>query len=253
MGVQKMSAPAGVSGVVHAGGATYNIASDGTATVDNSLVSTLLNAGWSIFLATVKQAFFKAPIAAELISIKAAATPVNGAATIAAQPDYARKLQVRIVIGTTTTTAITAGTLTLVGVDQDGNAITEVVSLVQNASATVKTQWAYAKLTIATVAGYTASGSGTGNTLGIGVAADLGVVTNLGEVNLTCVKATKIVSTFTGSGSAVTTVSVVPSDDVAATTTVDTVARTIAPTTAPGSTGTTSTDFMFTYNFGQAL
>jgi hypothetical protein len=248
----KMVAPPGVTGQVTGNGTSYTIASDGSVSVDSSMVPALLSAGFQFFRLAVEHMTLRAPAAADLISIKAAATPANGAITIAAQPDYARKLQVRVVIGTSPTTAITAGILTLVGVDQDGNAITEDVSLVTTTSVTLKTKYAYAELTSGTVAGYVASGSGTGNTLGLGVANDLGVTSGAGASSLTCVKAMKAISTFTGSGTAVTTVAVVPTDDVAATCTVDTVARTIAPTTAPGPTATTSTDYTLSYTFGLA-
>lgn len=189
-----------------------------------------------------RQATFEAPLPADLISIKAAATPANGAIVVAAQPPHARKLQVRVVIGTSPTTAITAGTLTLVGTDQDGNAITEVISLITTASVTLKTAHAFASLTSGTVAGYTASGSGTGNTLGIGLSNDFGVSGSSGVTTLTCVKATKTTTTVTGG---VTAWSVVSADDVASTAVVDSVARTIAPTTAPDASGLI--DFQFTY------
>jgi len=149
----------------------------------NSLISTI-NANSGVSQVVTLQA----PIAAELISIKAAATPANGTITIAAQPDYARRLQIRIVIGTTTTTAITAGTLTLVGVNASGQAVSEVISLIQNASATLQSTNTYATLTSGTVAAYAANGSGTGNTLGIGVSAYLGLPLAPGWSNLTVYK-----------------------------------------------------------------
>ena len=64
----------------------------------NALI-TQLNSGSG----SAEFARFSAPIAAELVSIKAAATPANGAITIAAQPDFPRKLQdLHCLIGTTT-------------------------------------------------------------------------------------------------------------------------------------------------------
>ena len=148
----------------------------------------------------------------------------------------------RVVIGTTTTTAITAGTLTLVGVDQDGNSVTEVISLVRTSSATVVSANCYAKLTSATVAAYAASGSGTGNTVGIGLSNDFGLPTaqGLSAVNFAVVKSTKITK--------VLGTSVVAADDAAASGTVDAVARSFAPTTAPGATGLL--DFLILYSFG---
>ena len=173
---------------------------------------------------------FSAPIAAELISIKAAATPANGAITIAAQPDFPRKLQIRIVIGTTTTTAITAGTLTLVGTSPQGQTVTEVISLIQNASATLQTANAYAHLTSGVVAAYAANGSGTGNTLGIGVSAQLGLPLPAGFTNLNVFKE-----------------NVDNADEAVGT--VDYVAGTVSPTTAPNATH--NYDFYYAANSGE--
>lgn len=192
---------------------------------------------------------FLAPLPADLISIVAAVTPSNVALTIATQPPQARKLQIRIIIGTTTTTAITAGNLALVGFDQDGNAITENISLIKNASATVKTAHAYGSLTSATVSGYVASGSGTGNTVGIGPSNDFGIACGQGTVsNFALVKASKNTRTVVGSGSAVTTWTNVVADDVASTATVDAVARTVAPTTAPDANGLIDYEFTVSFN-----
>jgi hypothetical protein len=250
----KMIAPAGTVGIVQGrSGTSYTVGSDRSiSNVNNQDVLALLGAGWSLFGLVTGKVAIRAPRVADLIYVKAAATPANGAITIANQPDQARKLAVRIVIGTPTTTAITAGTLTLVGTDQDGNAITEVISLIATSSKTVNTANAYASLTSGTVAGYAAAGSGTGNTLGLGQAADLGCPTAPGAVDFVLLKATKIVSTFTGSGTAVTTVSILPVDDVASTATVDAAARTVSPTTAPGATATTATDYEFTYAYSAA-
>lgn len=199
---------------------------------------------------TSKQVSFIAPLPADLVSVVNAVTPSNVALTLAAQPSYARKLQYRIVIGTTTTTAITAGTLTVVGVDQDGNALNEVVSLITTSSKTVKSAYAWATVTSATVASYAASGSGTGNTIGIGVSNDFGVPTDITAVSsLACTKASKNTRTVVGSGTAVTTWTNVVTDDVASTATVDAVARTIAPTTAPDANGLI--DFVFTYSYSR--
>jgi hypothetical protein len=91
------------------------------------------------------------------------------------------------------------------------------------------------------VSGYTANGSGTGNTVGIGLSNDFGVPTGPGltAVGLACTKATKITKVLGTSN--------VAADDVASTTTVDATARTIAPTTAPAASGLV--DFEFSYSF----
>lgn len=188
----------------------------------NSLITTLnQNAGVGM------SARFSAPIAAELVSIKAAATPTNGAITVAGQPDFPRKLQIRIVIGTTTTTAITAGTLTIAGTNVQGQTITEVIPLVANASVTLQSANAYTHVTSGTVANYAANGSGTGNTLGIGVSAQLGLPLPPGFTGLNVFKE-----------------NVDNADEAVGT--VDYVAGTVSPTTAPNATH--NFDFYYSAN-----
>lgn len=237
----KMIAPVGTTGIVQGrSGVNYTIASDGTiSNVQQADFSPLLAAGFAIFIVVTDKVNLGSPVPADLTTTVNAVTPSNVALTIAAQPPQARKLQIRIVIGTTTTTAITAGTLTLVGVDQDGNAVSEVISLIQNASATLKSKWAYANLTSATVAGYVASGSGTGNTIGLGPSNDFGIPTAPGAVDFTLLKASKVTKVLGTSN--------VVADDVASTATVDAVARTVAPTTAPAASGLVDYEFTFTY------
>jgi hypothetical protein len=242
-----MFVPASATGIVNGqSGSIYTIGNDGIVPgVLSGDILPLLNAGFRFVSPGVKKLVILAPLPADLTTVVNAVTPTNVALTIAAQPPQARKLQVRVVIGTTTTTAITAGTLTLVGVDQDGIAISEAISLIQNASATLKSTWAYAKLTSATVSNYVASGSGTGNTIGLGPSNDFGVPSAPRSVDLALVKATKIITTVTGG---VTAWARAVTDDVAASATVDTVARTVAPTTAPGVAGINDYEFSYTYN-----
>ena len=194
----------------------------------------------------VSREIILAPLAGDLTTVVNAVTPSNVALTIAAQPPQARKLNVRVVVGTTTTTAITAGNLALVGTDQDGNAVSENISIIQNSSATLKSVNAYAHLTSATVSGYVASGGGTGNTIGLGPSNDFGISCGRGTVsNFALVKATKIVTTVTG---AVTAWARAVSDDVASTAVVDATARTVAPTTAPDAAGINDYEFTVSYN-----
>lgn len=225
-------------------GVIYQVNSLGQVSAQLQDVQGLTELGFSPVLTFVGRATFLAPLPADLVSIVNAVTPTNVALTIAAQPPQARKLQVRVVIGTTTTTAITAGNLALVGVDQDGNAVSENISLIANASTTLKSANCYASLTSPTVSAYAANGSGTGNTVGIGVSNDFGVQTGPGVANLALIKSTKIITTVTGS---VTAWARAVTDDVASTATIDTVARTVAPTTAPGSAGIN--DYEFTYSY----
>jgi hypothetical protein len=179
-------------------------------------------------------------VPADLTTTVNAVTPSNVALTIAAQPPHARKLQIRVVIGTTTTTAITAGNLALIGIDQDGNAVTENISLIETTSTTLKSAHAYATLTSATVSAYAANGSGTGNTIGLGPSNDFGVPTSQGSSGFAIVKSTKITKVLGTSNTA--------ADDVATSATLDTVARTIAPTTAPAANGLVDYEFTYSYN-----
>jgi hypothetical protein len=228
-------APVGINGIVQGrSGAVYTVASDGTiSNVAASDALGLLEAGWRVYTASVRKIFIGSPLPADLISTSAAAIATNRALTIAAQPPQARKLQIRQVI----VTAITAGVLTLIGLDQDGNAITEVVSLIAPATQTLKTANAYANLTSATVSGLVGGGDGT---LGIGLSNDFGVPTGKVPVNFALLKSTKITKVLGTSN--------VAADDVASTATIDTVARTIAPTTVPAANGLV--DYEFTYAFG---
>ncbi len=157
--------------------------------------------------------------AAELISVVAAVLPSNAALTIALQPDVARKLQVRIVTGST------AGTLTLVGVDQNGNAATQAIDISSSGGTrTVITDKAYATLTSATISG----GSGFAGTVGIGVGAALGIPTN---------------KTPAATAFSVYKAQVNGADETVGT--VDATAMTIIPTTAPDA----AHSYAFWYNF----
>lgn len=229
-------APAGTTGIVQGrSGSNYTIGADGTITgVAGADVLPLLQAGWRTFLNSVANVSINSPLPADLVSISAAAVATNRALTIAAQPPHARKLQIRQVI----VTAITAGVLTIVGTNQDGVATTEVVSLITNATQTLKSANAYASITSATVSGLVGGGDGT---LGLGLSNDFGLPTAPGVVDLALIKATKITKVLGTSN--------VAADDVTATATVDTVARTVAPTTVPAANGLV--DYEFTYSFGQ--
>jgi len=188
----------------------------------------------------MQKVYIHGAVAADVITVYAATTPANHALTVVAQPPHARKLAFGIVVGTSTTTAITAGSIAISGLDQDGFQCDEVVSLIANASdATRKSAHAYAHVTSMTLSGYVASGSGTGNTVSVGVAPDFGLPSCTNSRDLKVTKVTKIVM-----GTAAGTV--VASDDAVAAT-VDATARTYAPTTAPDAIG--FTDFEITYAF----
>jgi hypothetical protein len=154
--------------------------------------------------------------AADLVSVVNAVLPSNVALTLALQPDVARKLQVNIVTGST------AGSLVLVGVDQNGNAATQTFNIAT--AGTVITDKAYATVTSATISG----GSGFAGTVGIGLGAALGIPTNKTPA-ATAFNVYK--AQVNGLNEAVGTQ--------------DTTATTIIPTTAPDA----SHSFAFWYNF----
>ena len=145
------------------------------------------------------------------------------------------------------TTAVTAGTCTLVGFDQDNNPVTEVIALACTVSTVFKSKWAYSSITSATVAAYAASGSGTGNKIAVGQSNDFGVSTGAVVSNFALVKATKVITTVTGG---VTAWARAVTDDNAGGATVDAVARTVAPTTAPGVAGINDYEFTVSYTLG---
>lgn len=150
------------------------------------------------------------PDAADLVSVVNASDIANGAEVIALQPDYPRKLQVRVV---NTNSTITAGIATLVGVGIDGAAVTETVALT-GVTKTVMTTNVYASLTSATLSAV--ANAGAGDTFGIGMG-DIGLPIPTGAVN---VAVTRVV---------VDSASEAPG-------TVDTTARSLVLTTAPNAT-----------------
>lgn len=168
---------------------------------------------------------YEAPIAADLTTIVATLDPVvNGALTIAAQPDVPRKLQVRIVDGDS---SITAGTLTLVGVGARGQALNQVINLA-GGTRTVTTDDAYATLTSATVASL--AGAVSGDTIGIGPSNALGLPGS---------------RTPTAGTYAVYKANVGNANETVGT--VDATAGTIVPTTAPN--GSRTYDFWYNTTF----
>ncbi len=165
---------------------------------------------------------YTAPIAAEVISIVADVSMANGAQTIAAQPDYPRKLQVAI---TDANSSVSAGIVTIVGVDASGNAVSEAVALT-GGTATKKTANAFAHVTSATISAL--AGAAAADHISIGVAADLGL---------------PAMGNPAPSGFAVFKANVNQADEAVGT--VDATAGTIAPTSAPNA--SRSYDFWYTF------
>ena len=165
-------------------------------------------------------ATFLGPAVADLVSVVAAVLPSNVALTIIANSiDYARKLQVRIVTGST------AGTLTLVGVGVDGEAVTQAIDIsTTGGTRTVVTTNAYRSLTSATITG----GSGFAGTVGIGLGLGLALPSAQASVSSFSVFGENCDKVNTAVG------------------TVDTVARTVEPTTAANGTHNYTWQYKFT-------
>lgn len=168
-----------------------------------------------------RAATFTNPIAAELISIVADLSVANGAQTIAAQPDYPRKLQLRI---TDANSSITAGIITLVGTGPSGESLTEAITLTGGTATKIST-WAYAHLTSATVSAL--AGQAAADHISMGVGAALGLP---GAIS-------------TGGTFAVYKANLANADQAVGT--VDAAAGTISPTTAAD--GTKTYQFWYTY------
>jgi len=160
------------------------------------------------------------PDAADLVSVVNDVLLADGVLAIALQPDYPRKLQVRI---TDADSSISAGTVTLVGREVDGTAITQVINLA-GGTRTVVTTKAFATLTSATVAAL--AGHGVGDNIGIGMGLSLGCPAPAGCGSFQVIKA--CVDTANE-----------------AVGTVDATARTIEPTTAANATH--DYDFFYSY------
>jgi hypothetical protein len=160
------------------------------------------------------------PLAAELISIVADVALSNVALTIASQPNVPCKLQVRI---TDADSSVSAGTCTIVGTNAAGEAVTQVIPIT-GGTRTVITDDAYARvtsITVAALAGHTGA-----DKIGVGVGVALGLPIPAGATGVGVYKAT-----------------VDYADEAVGT--VDTTARTIAPTTAAN--GTHDYEFWYKY------
>jgi hypothetical protein len=244
-----MPAPAPYATFGAYSGNAYTADSEGRCTVSaiGKDISEAVAVGWRHLMPITAKVFINSALPADLVSVVSAAAVANGAATIAAQPVHARKLQYRFAY---TSGAVTA-TYTTVGFDQDGNAITEVGSVAAlAASKTIVSAYAWSQITSITLSGV----SGTFScTFGVGVSNDFGVPTASGSglttpsgfaaLDLALLKSTKITKVLGASNTA--------ADDAAGSATVDTSARTVAPTTAPAANGLV--DFEFTYSYKLAV
>jgi|SRR5579859_3350101 len=158
-----LRAPLGSAGSVQGpNGILYTIGADGAVAVDTTLAAQLLRAGWSYFFGDTGTVYFAAPIASELVTIVAATIPVSGTPyTIAAQPAFARKLNVRGVYSG----AVAGLVVNIVGTDGRGNAVSETVNVAAASSTTFITANAYSHVTSVTPVGTVTNVT----TIGVGV------------------------------------------------------------------------------------
>lgn len=122
--------------------------------------------------------------AADTTSIVAANNLANKAQTIAAQPDVPRNLVITVV---DSTPGITAGLVTIVGVNACGQTVTEVHNCAAGAG-TYTGSVAFATITSITTSNFTALDEGGDETIAVGVGLKLGLpVDILASVYKTCV------------------------------------------------------------------
>ena len=159
-------------------------------------------------------------------TLYADASITNGNKVVAAQPDVPRKLLVFI---TDANSSITAGTVTLTGLDATGATVREVIDISNGGTKTYKTANAFAVLSTLVVAGLV--GNAGADHLAVGVDSALGLPIPAGAV-VTVSKEAVV---------AAPTVSPLPVDETVGT--VDQVARSVDPTTAPD--GTKGLHFWF--------
>ncbi len=168
-----------------------------------------------------------APLASELVTIVNAVDAADGAQIIAlATPKCPCKLNVRIVDANS---SITAGIVTLVYTDQNGVPHTETLPMA-GGTRTLLTTYAALFVTSVTISGL--AGAAAGDTIGVGQSAHLALIGSPNGANYD-VKIAKVAATI------LTLVA-----DSAGT--VDAVAGTILPSTAPD--GSKVFGFWFTYS-----
>jgi hypothetical protein len=226
-----MYAPAGTFATVQLGPPYGNVtlAADGSVVVDSSQVATLLKAGFRFLTGSSDIAFFGLPgsNASDVTSIVAAVLPVSGTAfTIALQPAYACKLQVK----NTQSGAVAGLNVVLVGTDGRGNTITETLAVNGASTATFTTANAYAKITSITPVGTVTNVT----TIGVGQSNALALPLSPTFTDLVVFKETLSTGLATGDLST-------PVDETVGT--VDTVAGTWIPSSAPN--GTTKSYYVY--------
>ena len=122
------AANAGLGGVIQGSYGTYQPASDGSYTVDSRDVAPLLAAGFNyVKVVSSNYTLPLAPLAATVGQIVASGALSNGSVSITHQPDVPRPVNIEVGTGTS---AITAGTVTVVYTANDGATQTDTLSLI---------------------------------------------------------------------------------------------------------------------------
>ena len=123
--------------------------------------------------------------ACTIVTDVAISTLTAGALTIAAQPDYARTLRA---ILTDANASITGATVTIFGMDQNGEGISDVLTF--TAAGTVEGVKAFAHVTSATWALTAGTATATDDKIAIGVSGKLGLTSVPGAKIKRVIKAT---------------------------------------------------------------
>lgn len=133
-------------------GNQYTANAAGVIQVASNDITAAVNAGWVFAFQEFRKETFTAPLVATVGKIVASAALTNGVLTIANQTDVSRPIAPRIDPGVS---AITAGTLTLVYIANDGTTTTDTLTLVAALSTpvTLSSSKGVLSLTSATVAG----------------------------------------------------------------------------------------------------
>lgn len=213
-----------VGGVVQGVNGVYQMAADGTFTVDTKDAPACLALGMT-YIKTRSTSYYTggSVLAASAAASIASTTLSNGALTILAQPDVSR--QIAVIMGTSTT-AITAGSVAITYLANDGSTQTDNLTAVLAASA-VSTQFlskGVSHINTAVVSGLV---GGLTPYIFAGLTATIALPVDLGTVDLVVTK-----ENVTGADETVGTLSTVS-------------LGCIAPTSAPNATRTYS--FLYAY------
>ena len=139
----------GIAGLIQGNFGTYQPNSDGTYTVDTRDIPPLLVVGFNYVKQTSSAYTLPlAPAAATVGRVVASGALSNGTVSVSNQPDTMRPVTVEVGTGTT---AITAGTVTVAYVANDGQTQTDVFSLVAALSTSVTQTLSKGAVTVSSI------------------------------------------------------------------------------------------------------